>query len=216
MLDGEVPRHDRVHREHQRSGQRGQIQIGPRVVPPLVVGALPADRAPGVDHLAPARHLVAHRCHIGDEPEHQEGGGNRQIGGDGEHVPDQRRFEVGPEITLIGIRQQPVENPLAANVNDGKKPGRHDREHRHGLGRAVDRRTPGRAKEKQDRGNQRAGVPDTHPEDEGGDVHAPENRRLVAGMTQPVLDEDEKRQNADQKERYSPGKQQQVAAARRP
>ena len=56
---------------------------------------------------------------------------------------------------------------------------------------------------------------DTHPEDEGGDVHAPEDRRVVPGVTQPVLDEDEEGQDPGQEERDGSEEQEHVAPARR-
>ena len=177
---GEVPRHHRVHREHQRGGQGGEVEIGPRVVPPLVVGALPADRGDLVDLLPPPGRLVPHRGDVRNQAEHEERGRDREVRGDREDVPDERRLEVGPEEPGVRIGQQPVEDPLAADVDDREEARGHDGEHRHGLGGAIDRRAPGRPEEEQDRRDQRARVSDTHPEHEGGDVHAPEDRRLVS------------------------------------
>ena len=105
---------------------------------------------------------------------------HREVGRDGEHVPDERRLEVGPEVPLVRVRQQPVEEPLAADVDDREEAGGHDGEHRHRLGGAVDRGAPRRAEQEQDRRDQRAGVADADPEHEGGDVDRPEDRRLVA------------------------------------
>ena len=74
---GEVPAHHRVHREHQRRGQRGQVEVGARVVPPLVVGALPAGRCQRVDRPPPAGDLVAHGRHVGNQAEHEEASSSR-------------------------------------------------------------------------------------------------------------------------------------------
>ena len=143
MRHGEVPGHHRVHREHQRRGQRGQVEVGPGVVPPLVVGALPADRGQRVDLLAASPlDLVPHGGDVGNQAEDEERGRDREVGRDREHVPDQRRLEVGPEIALVRVRQQPVEDPLPPDVDDREQRRGHDREHRHGLGGAVHRRAP--------------------------------------------------------------------------
>src|SRR2546427_9336307 len=47
------------------------------------------------------------------------------------------RLEVGPQAALIGIRDQPVEIPLTADVDQREQPGRHHGENRHRLGGAV-------------------------------------------------------------------------------
>ena len=51
-----------------------------------------------------------------------------------------------------------------------------DGEDRHRLGAAVDGVAPLRAEQEEDRGDQRSGVGDADPEDEGDDVDAPEDR----------------------------------------
>ena len=53
-----------------------------------------------------------------------------------------------------------------------------DREKRHRFGGAVDRGAPFLPKQKQDGGNQGAGVTDTDPENEVGDVPGPADRMI--------------------------------------
>ena len=76
----------------------------------------------------------------------------------------QRRAEIRPQQSLIGIRNQPVEQPRAAQVDDRKQAADHQGEYRDGLRGAGDRLAPAGIGEAQDRGDQRAGVRDADPE----------------------------------------------------
>ena len=49
LRHGEVERHDRVHRQHQRRGETGQKQIGFLVVTPVPVRAGPTKREQPVE-----------------------------------------------------------------------------------------------------------------------------------------------------------------------
>jgi hypothetical protein len=66
-----------------------------------------------------------------------------------------------------------------------KESRRHHREHRHRLGGAIDGGAESGAKQVQNGGDERTGVADTDPEDEGDDVDAPHHRRVVAGGAEP-------------------------------
>jgi len=48
-----VPGDDAVHREHERRGKRGEVEIAARVVAPLLVGPAPPQRTDRVQLLAP-------------------------------------------------------------------------------------------------------------------------------------------------------------------
>ena len=58
--------------------------------------------------------------HQTDIPENH---ANSEVGADRKYVPNQRRAEVDPQVTLVGIRQQPVEKPDPPEVNEGKQSG---------------------------------------------------------------------------------------------
>src|SRR2546425_2643715 len=121
----EVPGHDAVHREDQGRREGGEVQITACVVPPLFVGACPPDRRERVQLLAPPRRQVAHGGDVGDQTHDQEHGRDGEVHPDRKLVPDERRLEVGPQATFVGIRNQPVEVPLPTDVNQWKEPGRH-------------------------------------------------------------------------------------------
>ena len=58
-------------------------------------------------------------------------------------------------------------------MDQREQPRADDREQRHRLGEAVDRRAPVLLEEQQDRGDERAGVADADPPDEVDDREAP-------------------------------------------
>ena len=60
----------------------------------------------------------------------------------------------------------------------GKNRRAHDGEERHRFGRTIDRGAPFLSEQKQNRGDERAGVPDTDPENEVGDVPGPADRMI--------------------------------------
>ena len=90
----------------------------------------------------------------------------------------QRAEEIGPDGHLIGIGEQPVNDPHAADVDARKQAGAHHGENRHRLGKAVDARPPFLAEEEQNGRNQRAGVADADPENEVRDVEGPAHRPI--------------------------------------
>ena len=81
---------------------------------------------------------------------------------------------------MFGIRQQPVEEPRPAQVQQREQAGAGDGEQRHRLGEAVDRRAPLLVQQQQDRRDQRAGVADADPPDEVDDGEAPGDRDVDA------------------------------------
>ncbi len=100
---GEVPGDDRVHRDDQRRGQAGEEDVGRHVVLPLADRAEPAQRSDRQQPLLRSgRRAVAQRRDIGDQPDEEEDQADREVGADGEHVPHQRRAEVGPQLPAVG------------------------------------------------------------------------------------------------------------------
>ena len=161
-------------------GRRGQV--GRLVVLPVAVRAAPAEREDAVERsarrLALARSRSVARSGIRpDVPEEQR---DREVGRDREDVPHQRAAEVRPDAHLVRDGQHPVVQPDAADVDAGEDQRADDGEERHRLGGAVDRGAPLLPEQEEDRRDQRAGVADTDPEDEVGDVPGPADRDLVA------------------------------------
>ncbi len=185
----EVERDDGVHREHERRRERGEEQIGAREVPPLAIGVPPAEATAREDALAHRIRLpVAQHRESGISPMYRKVRGDREVREDREHVPHERALELRPDEPPVRIRNQPEELPRPPEVQNREESGRHDGEHRHRFGAAVDRRAESGAEQIQNRRDQRSGVTDTDPEDEGDDVHAPHHRRVVAGDAEADVD----------------------------
>ena len=157
-------------------------------MPPLGVRTLPAPCENGVDAPPPAGGGVPDRGDVGDEPNDEEDHAYRQVGADREHVPHQRRFEIRPEMPLIGIREKEVEEPHSSQVEDREQSGGHDREDGHSLCSPVDRSPPPSSEQVQDRGDEGAGVADPDPVHKCRDVKRPELRRPESGDAQPDPD----------------------------
>ena len=211
----EVPGHDAVHRQDQRRRERREQAVRAPVVPPLVVRALPAQRQHRVDAPPPARRGVAERGDVGHEAHDEEDRADAQVGRDREHVPRERRAEVRPQVTLVGVRQHEVREPDAPGVDHREEAGGQDREDRHRLRRAVNGRPPARTEEVEDRRDQRARVPDADPEHERRDVERPHLRDALARHADAPPDLARPRQDAareDQGDDAHPGE---VAVARR-
>ena len=113
------------------------------------------------------------------------------------HVPHQRALELRPDHPPVRIRGQPEELPGSAEVQDRKQARGHDRKHGHHLGTAIDRGTESGAKQIQNRGDQRARVSDTDPEDEADDVDRPHHGWRQPRDTQTPVDLVHPRDRAD-------------------
>ena len=185
---GEVPRHHRVHREHQWRSQRGQEDVGLAEVVPFPVGAAPSQRNDAVELLAQPAGLIARRGQVRNRPQVEEDGGHGEVGRHRKDVPHQWGLEVGPEEARVGVGDEPVRVPDAAHVDEREEAGGHDREHRHRLREPVDRLPPGRAEEEEDGGDERARVGNADPEHEGGDVGAPADGGVQSRQADAVDD----------------------------
>ena len=212
---GEVERHDAVHREHERRGERGEEEIGAREVAPLVIRVSPAERERGEDALANrVRFLIAQHGDVRNEPDVEEGRRDREVRQNREDVPHERALRIRPDEPPVRIRNQPEELPRPPEMENREEAGRHDGEHRHRFGRAIDRRAEAGAEEIQNRRDQRSGVADTDPEHEGDDVDAPHHRRLVAGGAESLVNLIRPRRDADE-QRGDRGAEQREPAERR-
>ena len=176
-----------MNRDHERRGQRGEEQVGAAVMPPLVAAAGPAQREPAVELRARVIGAVlqfgaiARRRQVRNQAHEPEDRADGKVRADRDDVPHQRAHEVRPELAFGGIGNDVVEHPEAPEVDQRKQTGGHDGEDRHRLGRARDSRPPAGTDEMEDRGDERAGVRDTDPENEVDDVDAPAHRDAEAG-----------------------------------
>ena len=129
---GEIQPDDAVHRAHQRRHDRGERRVGRLIVLPLPAGAAEAERQDAVEHLPAARQrVIAHRRQVRDQAEIPEQDRRHDIGQDGEEIPQQRAAELRPGVHRRGIRQQPVEQPWPAEMQDRIDAGAGSAEQRH-------------------------------------------------------------------------------------
>ena len=180
--DREVEAHHGVDRENQRRREPREQQVDVLVALPVARRAAPAEREHAVRDLHRLQlRLVAQRREVGDEADVPEEQRHREVGRDGEHVPDQRASELRPEAHAVRVREQPVgREPRTAGVDQREDARAHDREDRHAFREAVDRRPPALFEQQQDRRDQRAGVADADPPDEVDDREAPADRDVDA------------------------------------
>ena len=129
---------------------------------------------------------VAGHGQIGQQPQVEEQTAADDVGGDGGHVPQQGRTEVGPQPALVGVGNHVEECPVAPQVDQREQAGHGDAKNGHCLGGAQDWPAPVGPGEAQDRGDHGAGMGQADPEDEAGDVEAPHDRAVLAGHVHAV------------------------------
>jgi hypothetical protein len=100
-------------------------------------------------------------------------------------------------------------------VQDREETGRHDREHRHRFRGAVDRGAESGSEQIENRRDERSGVTDTDPEDEGDDVDAPHHRRVVSRCAKAFVDLVDPGADPDQQAEHG-GSERHEPAERRP
>ncbi len=186
--DREVEADDRVHGEDERRRHAGQEQVGVLVPLPVPRGPAPSERERAVDRARdPVLRAIAERRQIGDEAGIPEERRHRAVGRDREHVPDERAAELRPDAHAVRVRHQPVRRqPRAAGVDEREHQRARDGEERHRFRESVDRRAPVLLQEQQNRGDERARVPDADPPDEIDDVERPADRNVVAPDADPL------------------------------
>ncbi len=154
---------------------------------PLLRIPLPSERQKRVKFLAPAVSQVASRGSIGNDRQKKKNHAARQIGEDGDKIPQQRRAKIWPDVALARIRHQPEEKPRPSQVADRYDRANGERENRDCLGATRDWSAPSRIRQAQNRGDQRAGVADADPENEIGNVESPEHRPVQAPHAKAVV-----------------------------
>src|SRR4029077_14040856 len=99
---------------------------------------------------------------------------------DREHVPHERAAKVLPDAPVVRYRCHVPRHPEPDDGDAWENRRADNCKKRHRLCGTIDRRTPLLAKQKQDRRDQCAGVSDTDPENEVGDVPGPADRDLIS------------------------------------
>src|ERR1700722_15871208 len=112
---------------------------------------------------------VAERSEVRDESDKPEEQGNRAIRRNGENAPNERTAEWRPDAHGAGVREHVIRHPRAADVDERKNSSAGHGEERHGFREAVDGSAPLLIEQKENGGNQRAGVADTDPPDKDND-----------------------------------------------
>ncbi len=180
----EVERHDRVHRQPQRRATPGAQERGLREAVPVAARTRPPQGEEAVDCLGDAGlGLVPEGGQVGDHPDVPEERRHAGVGRDREDVPQQRASELRPHAHLVGIREEPVGEPDAADMQRREQAGAHNCEDGHGLGKAVDAGAPILAEEEENGTDERAGVADADPEDEVDDVKGPGDGLVIPPHT---------------------------------
>ena len=147
---------------------------------PFPFGASPSERQRAIQLLSPADGFVARDRHVGNHWKVEIGHTANQIGIDGHEVPHQRRLEVRPQVATVWNRNHPVKEPGAAQMDQRKQRSGDQGERGDGLRAAGNRPPPLGLDDAQNRRDERACVADTNPEDERGDVEAPEGWPVLA------------------------------------
>src|SRR6267142_1912601 len=117
-------------------------------------------------------------------------------------VPDQWAAELRPKAHGAGIGEHVKRHPRPAGMDERENTGAGHREKRHGLGKSIDGGAPLLIQQEKNRGDQRAGMPDTDPPDEIHDGEAPSDGDVNSPDASALGDEPAERngQHADNAE----------------
>ena len=184
---------------------------------PLPLGAPPSEGENPVDKLpGTGFRPIAHRRQVRDQADVPEQDRDGPVDADRENVPEKRAPEIGPHAHLVREREHPVGDPDASYVDPGERQGAHDREDGHRLGRTVDRGAPCLAEEKEDRRDERSGVPDPDPEHEVRDVPCPADGLVEAPDADPLPEQPRHRYAEKAEQREGRDEEEPPAERRRP
>src|SRR6266513_3429937 len=148
---------------------------------PVRGGIAPTQRKKPVNFFLPKfLGAVTYRGEIGDEAEVPEQERDRKISADRKDVPHEWAAELRPHSHCVRIWNQPVKNPWTTEMQQRHRSRAGDGEQRHGLGETVDRRAPLLKKQKQNRGDECAGVRNSHPPNEVHNRESPGDRDVDA------------------------------------
>ena len=143
-------------------------------MPPVAVRSAPAERKNAVKEFLDFRGgAIAQRRQVGDQSSVPEQHRNGEVGRDRKDVPEQRAAEVWPDAVIVRQRRQIPRHPNAADVHARENRGANHREKCHRFRGTIDRGAPFLSQQVKNRRNQSAGVSDTDPEHEVGNVPGP-------------------------------------------
>ena len=171
---GKVKANDAMNGEDQRRGETGEKQVGGLVALPMRRGAAPAEREHAVDNLpAAGGRAVPQGGEVWNEADVPKDQRDQEVSADRENVPDQGTAELRPEVHGVRIREEPVKNPRAAEMEQREEPGAGHCEQGHGLRETVDGCAPFLQEEEENCRNESARMADPDPPDEIDDGKAP-------------------------------------------
>ena len=144
LRDGEVEAHDAVHRDDERRRQSGEQHVRDAIVPPLAARAR-ASRARRRRRCAGAARRSRGRApsaRSGTSPRYQNSSDTVKYVVTAATSHGSELLKFGHTPIVAGIRDEPVEEPRPAEMQERKQRRVDQREERHRLGEAVDRRAP--------------------------------------------------------------------------
>ena len=166
--------------QDERRGKAAEKEVRDAVVAPVGAVAAPAERDDAVEAaLEQRRRAVTRRRQIGQQARVPEEERDREVRRHRDDVPRERRAELRPHPHLGGVRDEPVGEPRASQMQDGKAARLNHREERHPFGESVDRRPPAHLEEQEDGRDERPGMTDPDPPDEVDDREGPRHGDVV-------------------------------------
>src|ERR1700674_93987 len=182
---------------------------------PVAVRAAPANGENSVEQLLDLRlRAIAQRREIRNQPGVPKEDRDGKVSRDRENVPEERAAEVRPDAVVIRERREIPRHPDAADVDAWENRGANDGEERHRFGGAVDGGAPFLPEQEQDRGDEGAGVSDTDPENEVGDVPSPADRMIQSPGADAGRDLVAETEEAERRHHRSDGKRDPPPAGR--
>ena len=145
---------------------------------PFALGAAPAEGQFAIQPVAPALRVIARHGQIGQQAHVHEQDTAREIREDREHVPDQRRVKIRPQLPRVRIRDQPVEFPGTAQVHQREHRRGQQREERQCFGDTADGPPPLDLHHPQRRRDEGAGMADPDEIDKVRDIQRPFHRPI--------------------------------------
>src|SRR4029077_3746162 len=141
---------------------------------PVAVRSAPADRKNAIKEFLYFRGgAIAQRRQVRDQSSVPKQHRNGEVGRDGKDVPEQRAAEVWPDSVIVRQRRQIPRHPNAPDVHAGENRGANHREKCHRFRGTIDRSAPLLSQQVKNGRDQSAGVADTDPEHEIGNVPGP-------------------------------------------
>src|SRR5438309_4790493 len=170
---------------------------------PVAVRAAPAARKKTEQEFLDLRGgTIAQRRQIGNQTRVPKQNRNGEVGRNRKHIPDEWAAEIWPDAVIVRQRGKIPRHPDTTHVHSRKDRGADNGEKRHRFRGAIDRGAPSLSQQVQDGGDEGAGVPDTDPENEVGDVPGPANRMIQSPGTHAggnLVTEAEKTESGDRR-----------------